>query len=1550
MSVSDANEHMNMLVDLKEKLDKVNNEVLKEIWDSADKDDNGDELVSEEMDTWFAYDDRLSKCLSLLKTAVSLSPGNLSDRSRSEISQLKLPELPLPTFGNREGEDISKFLREFEATIDKYDLSTHVKFTLLTRQLSGDSLKLVNSLDCSNRSYEEAKKLLQKAFADTLSQQYRVIKQLSELKLTYQSDPYDFISNMRIICNQFEALSIDQNIVLQYFIWNGFNDCFKNQLMHITGSNKPSLQQIDEHIFTALERYRNISKKFNVKQGNLEKKVVPNSNCLASAVVNVEKSKVKECSLCLADNKGDIDHPIFKCSVYVTPQSKIEKLKQLNFCTNCTYDSHKTSDCRFKFNRKCKHCNKWHFSYLCKFRKDPKSTANNLKNDSGRLIMPLLWNGKVAHLLGKNQNLSKAILKSNFKKFSKKDNTFQMIDEVFKEQEQLGIIERVTNLEQFLEENPQHSFLPHMPVFKMDRESTKCRNVFLSNLCESDKDKPLTLSHNQTIFAGPCLNKKISTSILQLRFNEKLLCFDIKKAFLMIKLVPSDQSRLLFYWYRNVSKKDYSLIVYKHCRLPFGLPCSPTLLMLALYKILMLDVQGDNIDVKELKTELYNLAYMDNLAYTTNDIDRLKWVYEKLDSIFSPYKFELQQFITNDDSLQKQVDKDKEKTPAKVKLLGLLWDRNSDTLSASKLVLDKDATTKRQILSSIAANFDVFSFYGSLLNRARLFMHSLQCRKEVGWDDRLSGEELREWSNICKQVNGVPEIAVKRFVGRRNDPFQIIAFCDSSKLIYGVVLFIKNLRTKEVSFLLSKNRIIGRQLELKSIPSLEFQSLLLGTETIVDIYKELSGSECVSPINITKLVVFSDSAVALNWLNSRTNRFDKLKKLSIFVMNRLQRIENLCETVPVTFKFCAGMINPADCTTRSLSYKRLIKSNFFTGPDTIHDILEDESLDVTIPNPLTNVLEVSEGHCEIGSVTEPEMGGVLNSTVGNSDWLHLISVYKHVLTFINNVKRKLKNKSGKYDHFEVYSNDEISLNAWQLMIMQDQRQHFPDVFKYFRERNPKIRDMPNIVSQLNLFIEKKSGLLRVKSKFHEWRDGSYVFPILLAKNSKLTEEIIRNFHVKLAHSGIYATLSEARKQFWIPCSFSTVKKVLKTCVHCRRFNGRTIKLNQSPYREFRVSPPTIPYRYIFIDYFGPYWVYWMGKKSKVWILCITCLWSRAINLKVCVDLSVISFLRALQLHCFEFGVPELCLSDQGSQLTSGARTVENFLSDKDTQSYFRENNIKPLSFQQYYKGHSELGSLVESCVKMVKRLIEGSIRNMVLEYLDFDFGVQNIVHIVNRRPIAFKECLRNNDGTEPVPSPITPEILVKGHELNSLNIIPHLHPLPRADDTWVPDISPISHVKDSHRKLRKARESIIEIYNKEFVVQLVNQATDKRSRYQPVNHKLLEVGDIVLIKEPLLKPTNFPMGIVKEIKLNSLGEVTGATVLKGKSREETKRHVSSLIPLLYKREYEAKFNDKAQSPGEDKLSKEDEVKERPKRRAAIIGKDKVKKLLDDNLA
>ena len=131
-----------------------------------------------------------------------------------------------------------------------------------------------------------------------------------------------------------------------------------------------------------------------------------------------------------------------------------------------------------------------------------------------------------------------------------------MVDQTLRDQVESGIIERIDNLEQFLKENPGYSFLAHMPVFKMERETTKCRVVFLSNLCEKNPGQSITLSHNQAMLSGPSLNQKITSTLLHLRFDEKLLCFDIKKAFLNIALAPSDQSRLLFcglkMWKRNI--------------------------------------------------------------------------------------------------------------------------------------------------------------------------------------------------------------------------------------------------------------------------------------------------------------------------------------------------------------------------------------------------------------------------------------------------------------------------------------------------------------------------------------------------------------------------------------------------------------------------------------------------------------------------------------------------------------------------------------------------------------------------------------------------------------------------------------------------------------------------------------------------------------------------------------------------------------------------------------------------------------------------------------
>ncbi|XP_068229237.1 uncharacterized protein [Palaemon carinicauda] len=313
---------------------------------------------------------------------------------------------------------------------------------------------------------------------------------------------------------------------------------------------------------------------------------------------------------------------------------------------------------------------------------------------------------------------------------------------------------------------------------------------------------------------------------------------------------------------------------------------------------------------------------------------------------------------------------------------------------------------------------------------------------------------------------------------------------------------------------------------------------------------------------------------------------------------------------------------------------------------------------------------------------------------------------------------------------------------------------------------------------------------------------------------------------------------------------------------------------------------------------GPFFVRSSGKKVKAWIVCFTCTWSRAINLKVCMDLSVKEYLRAFQLHTFEFGLPNLCISDQGSQLVAGGNVILDYLKDPEVKLYLEENGIKNLQFEQFFKGNSALGSMVESCVKLTKRCLFGAMRNNVLDIRDFEFLICQTVHLLNRRPIAFKEALRDTDINKSLPDPITPECLIRGYDLVSVNLIPELqrHPGLELDEDYL--VSPCDKVKENYTKLRKVRSHLINIYHEEFLGNLTNQAVNAKDRFKPVKHTLLQKNDVVLIKEPYSKPNQYPMGIVHDVVLNELGEVTGVTLLKGRTGELTKRHSSNLIFLF----------------------------------------------------
>ena len=85
--------------------------------------------------------------------------------------------------------------------------------------------------------------------------------------------------------------------------------------------------------------------------------------------------------------------------------------------------------------------------------------------------------------------------------------------------------------------------------------------------------------------------------------------------------------------------------------------------------------------------------------------------------------------------------------------------------------------------------------------------------------------------------------------------------------------------------------------------------------------------------------------------------------------------------------------------------------------------------------------------------------------------------------------------------------------------------------------------------------------------------------------------------------------------------------------------------------------------------------------------------------------------------------------------------------------------------------------------------------------IEFEFIVAQTVH--------FRESLRSNIGDQ-IPEAITPEQLLHGHTLTSINIVPHLQAVDEADLDWTPADNPLGKIHDTFHKFRKVRAALLD--------------------------------------------------------------------------------------------------------------------------------------------
>jgi hypothetical protein len=154
-------------------------------------------------------------------------------------------------------------------------------------------------------------------------------------------------------------------------------------------------------------------------------------------------------------------------------------------------------------------------------------------------------------------------LQSQEKSHRKKDpSILEAYSKVFKDSEKKGYIQKVPK-----SEVEQQWFLPHFPLIKPSKDTTKVRVVFDAPMKYDGK------SLNDSIRPGPKLQREIVVVLTRFRRAPVALSADISEMFLQVGLQDKDRPFHRFLWRDFDPSREPD--VYEFRRLLFGNTASP---------------------------------------------------------------------------------------------------------------------------------------------------------------------------------------------------------------------------------------------------------------------------------------------------------------------------------------------------------------------------------------------------------------------------------------------------------------------------------------------------------------------------------------------------------------------------------------------------------------------------------------------------------------------------------------------------------------------------------------------------------------------------------------------------------------------------------------------------------------------------------------------------------------------------------------------------------------------------------------------------------------
>ena len=269
------------------------------------------------------------------------------------------------------------------------------------------------------------------------------------------------------------------------------------------------------------------------------------------------------------------------------------------------------------------------------------------------------------------------------------------------------------------------------------------------------------------------------------------------------------------------------------------------------------------------------------------------------------------------------------------------------------------------------------------------------------------------------------------------------------------------------------------------------------------------------------------------------------------------------------------------------------------------------------------------------------------------------------------------------------------------------------------------------------------------------------FPALLPGNHQLIDLIIKETHEKDLHNGRKSTLNEVRLKFLATRGRQKVKKVIKECNTCMRYESKHYQYPAPPQlSDFRVEGSEA-FESVGTDLAGPLLTeYTPGEKEthKVWIVIFTCSLSRAVHLEIMQNMGAEQFIMKLRRFISRRGKPNLMITDNAKTFQKSKEILQELLENKGVKKYLTVSRIKWTNILSKAPRH---GSIYERLIKSGKRCLKKILGNASVTQDELYTLIIEIEGTLNNRPLTYLSA-------EKFDKALTPSRLICGRRVESL--------------------------------------------------------------------------------------------------------------------------------------------------------------------------------------